>query len=169
MSFSCEEYNQLAGRAGRNGEKAYIHLLYNERDKNLNELLLSENCPNRELLVAFYKALRALGRKGEITLTNAQLAQHTKGIKNISENAVSHWLGIFEELNFLSRETSGSKRTIIINEKPSKTDLEESLRYTEGIAEREEYDKYAELAFIKDTDKLLEAINRPIFPHSINN
>lgn len=169
LSFSCEEYNQLAGRAGRNGEKAYIHLLYNERDKNLNELLLSENCPNRELLVAFYKALRALGRKGEITLTNAQLAQHTKGIKNISENAVSHWLGIFEELNFLSRETSGSKRTIIINEKPSKTDLEESLRYTEGIAEREEYDKYAELAFIKDTDKLLEAINRPIFPHSINN
>ncbi len=166
LSFSLEEYNQLAGRAGRNGNEAYIHLLYNERDKNLNELLLSENCPSREMLVGFYKALRALGRKGAITLTNAQLAQSTKGVKNISENAVSHWLGIFEELNFLSRETNGSKRTIIINEKPSKTDLEESLRYTEGVAEMAEYEKYAELAFSKDSASLLKAINRPIFPQT---
>lgn len=163
LSFSVEEYNQLAGRAGRNGEKAYIHLLYNERDKNLNELLLSENCPSREVLVGFYKALRALSRKGEINLTNAQLAQNTKGV-NISENAVSNYLGIFEELNFLSRETNGSKRTIIINEKPNKTNLEESLRYLEGRIEFAEYEQYANLAFTHDEEALLAAINRPIFP-----
>ena len=166
LSFSCEEYNQLAGRAGRDGEKAYIHLLYNEKDKRVNELLLAESCPQREVLVNFYKVLRTLGRKGEIKMTNEELA-HSAKIKGFSEKAVSHWLGIFEELGFLEREVSGSKRTIILNERPNKANLEDSLRYTEGLAELDDYEKYLSVAFTANTEELLQAVNRPIYPQNL--
>ena len=169
LSFSCEEYNQLAGRAGRDGEKAYIHLLYNEKDKRVNELLLMESCPQREVLAGFYKTLRTLARQGEIKMTNEELAQSTKNVRGLSERAVSHWLGIFEELGFLARELNGSKRTIIVNERPNRSNLEDSLRYAEGLAELEDYEEYVTLAFNPRAEELLEAINRPIYPKNWQN
>lgn len=167
LSFSSEEYNQLAGRAGRDGEKAWVHLLYNRRDETLNKNVLSASCPTRDVLGRFYKLLQYLVQgKPAIELTNAELVELVKRERFAEPNeaCISNWLGIFEELGFLEREREGNKRRIIMIPSPNKMDLLSSLRYQECMAELEDFQKYLQIAFDHSQDKLLTAINRPIYP-----
>ncbi len=167
LSFSGEEYNQLAGRAGRDGNPAKVHLLYNRRDETLNNHVLSASCPTREVLGRFYKLLQYLVQgKTAIELSNAELVELVKRERfaEPNESCISSWLGIFEELGFLEREREGSKRRIIMIPSPNKMDLNSSLRYQECMAELEDFQKYLQIAFDHSQDKLLTAINRPIYP-----
>lgn len=167
LSFSSEEYNQLAGRAGRDGRAAQIHLLYNRRDETLNQNVLAASCPTREVLGRFYRLLQHLIQgKPAIELTNGELAELVKRERfaEPNESCISSWLGIFEELGFLEREREGNKRRIIMVPSPSKMDLLASLRYQECMAELEDFEKYLQIAFDHSHDKLLTAVNRPIYP-----
>lgn len=170
LSFSKEEYNQMAGRAGRDGKPATIHLLYNQRDDNLNRNILASSCPSREVLGRFYKLLcQLVVGKPVIELTNSDLAEIVKQSKfaEPNESSISGWLGIFEELGFLERERAGNKRTITMVQNPSKMDLFSSLRYQECMAELEDYNRYVEIAFDRNLDTLLTAVNRPIYPKNL--
>ena len=167
LSFSGEEYNQLAGRAGRDGKPARVHLLYNRRDETLNKNVLASSCPTREVLGRFYRLLQYLVQgKPAIELTNAELVELVKRerIAEPTETCISGWLGIFEELGFLEREREGSKRRIIMIPSPNKMDLNTSLRYQECMAELEDFQKYLQIAFDHNEEHLLTAINRPIYP-----
>lgn len=167
LSFSSEEYNQLAGRAGRDGAPAKVHLLYNQRDEMLNRNVLSASCPTREVLGKFYKLLQFLIQgKPAIELTNHELCELVKRERfaEPTESCISSWLGIFEELGFLEREREGAKRRIIMTPSPTKMDLFSSLRYQECMAELEDFQRYLEIAFDKSKDTLLKAINQPIYP-----
>lgn len=167
LSFSGEEYNQLAGRAGRDGKPAKVHLLYNRRDETLNKNVLASSCPTREVLGRFYKLLQYLVQgKPAIELSNAELVELVKRERfaEPTETCISGWLGIFEELGFLEREREGNKRRIIMIPSPNKMDLNTSLRYQECMAELEDFQKYLQIAFDHNEDKLLTAINRPIYP-----
>ena len=53
LCFSRTEYNQLSGRAGRDGKPAKIHLLYQKKDEELNRRLLRLAGPDREMLGSF--------------------------------------------------------------------------------------------------------------------
>ena len=167
LSFSGEEYNQLAGRAGRDGNPAKVHLLYNQRDEMLNRNVLSSSCPSREVLGKFYKLLQLLIQgKPAIELTNHELCELVKRerIAEPTESCISGWLGIFEELGFLEREREGAKRRIIMTPSPTKMDLLSSLRYQECMAELDDFQRYLEIAFDHSKDTLLKAINQPIYP-----
>lgn len=167
LCFSSEEYNQLAGRAGRDGEPAKVHLLYNQRDEMLNRNVLSSSCPSREVLGKFYKLLQFLIQgKPAIELTNQELCELVKRERfaEPTESCISGWLGIFEELGFLEREREGAKRRIIMTPSPTKMDLLSSLRYQECMAELEDFQRYLEIAFDNSKDILLKAINQPIYP-----
>lgn len=167
LSFSSEEYNQLAGRAGRDGKSAWVHLLYNRRDETLNRNVLSSACPSREVLGKFYRLLQYLIQgKPAIELTNGELAELVKRERfaEPNESNISNWLGVFEELGFLEREREGSKRRIIMTPSPNKMELLSSLRYQECMAELEDFQKYLQVAFDNNQEVLLAAINRPIYP-----
>ena len=45
MPFGAIEFNQMSGRAGRDGQPAVIHLLYSSRDARINERLLDCYAP----------------------------------------------------------------------------------------------------------------------------
>ena len=167
LSFSSEEYNQLAGRAGRDGAPAKVHLLYNQRDEMLNRNVLSSSCPSREVLGKFYKLLQLLIQgKPAIELTNHELCELVKRERfaEPTDSCISSWLGIFEELGFLEREREGAKRRIIMTPSPTKMDLLSSLRYQECMAELDDFQRYLEIAFDNSKDTLLKAINQPIYP-----
>ena len=54
---SIEAYFQEAGRAGRDGRKAYAVLLYNDADKRKLEKRISENFPDKEYIKKVYEHL----------------------------------------------------------------------------------------------------------------
>src|SRR5262249_45405575 len=62
LNFDFGEFNQQAGRAGRNGTQAFIHLLYGPKDRALNEYLIDLDAPPIGLLRDIYRSLKSLAR-----------------------------------------------------------------------------------------------------------
>lgn len=167
LSFSTSEYNQLAGRAGRNGQPAKIHLIYGKKDKDLNELILAGLAPNREQMGKFYLMLKKIAEKNHpITFSNKEIAEWAKVYKipGVMDKTVSHWLGILDDLNLIEKEVNGNKRLIWMNFNAKKVDLKDSIRYVEGMDENSLYEEFLSLAYLKDPRPLEEIIKRPIYP-----
>lgn len=170
LSFSISEYNQLAGRAGRNGQPAKIHLLYGNKDKDLNELILAGLAPNREQMGKFYIMLKRIAEKNHpISFSNKEIAEWAKiyKIPGVQEKTVSHWLGILDDLNLIEKELNGNNRLIWVSVKAEKVELTDSIRYVEGLDEKSLYEELLSLAFIKDYRSLEEVIKSPIYPQYI--
>ena len=64
LNFDSGEFNQQAGRAGRDGTPAEIHLLYGPQDRTLNEFLIDLDAPPLERLREIYRGLRGLAQDG---------------------------------------------------------------------------------------------------------
>lgn len=45
LPFSDVEFNQMSGRAGRDGKPAWVHLLYGRGDASINERILADATP----------------------------------------------------------------------------------------------------------------------------
>ncbi|MFZ5639561.1 MAG: single-stranded-DNA-specific exonuclease RecJ [Bacillota bacterium] len=168
LNYSYTEFNQQSGRAGRNGEKAEIHLLCGRRDLAINRFILDAAAPDREFLSKLYLILKERAkRQHPVEDTNDELARALQkaGIRNAKDSAVSAGIGILEELALLQREIIGRERKITLCPPPGeKIELESSLRYMEGQQEKECFDEFQALFFRAEADTLLELVNRPIYP-----
>ena len=171
LCFSYTEFNQLAGRAGRNQEEAKIHLLFNEQDKKLNELILEGAAPTRTVLAKFYTYLREQAKKGDpLQLTNRELqeALWNRGEKNFREQTASACLAILEDLGLLLREVEGKQRYIhMVPPPPGKLDLADSVRYLEGRDEWDDFQSFAQFVLQEGKEQILTLVNQPIFPVKI--
>ena len=49
MPFGSIDFNQMSGRAGRDGAPACIHVFFGSRDARTNERLLASSAPLREV------------------------------------------------------------------------------------------------------------------------
>jgi len=168
LCFSATEFNQLAGRAGRNNEEAFVHILFGERDRKLNEFILEGATPSREVLVKVYLYLRELAQtENPLQVTNAEIqeAMQTKGLKNFREQTASSSLAIFEELGLLLREVEGNKRYIhFVTPPPGKMELSDSVRFLEGLSEWEEFQAFADYVLQETESLILTVFNKPIYP-----
>lgn len=171
LCFSKAEFNQLSGRAGRNNEEAFIHILFGDRDKKLNELILESVTPSRDVLAKLYVYLREMARKeNPFQITNRELAEaiSKQGFKNFREQSATTCLGVLEEMGLLLREVEGSKRYIhMVPPPPGKLDITDSVRYLEGWGEWEEFQEFAKIALNDSENDILKAINRPIYPNKL--
>ena len=173
LPFSSIEFNQMAGRCGRDGNKAVVHLLYGYGDSRINEKILASSAPKRDELVALYKALRARSAASSqptegFSCTNSQLAcdiQEQSRI-NMDESGVSCGISVFRELGFL--ETSGKSvaRRITMVEGPRKMELEDSVRYREGLEQIEDFSAFKAWALSAKSEELLARFNSPILPQN---
>ena len=174
MPFGTIEFNQMSGRAGRDGEPAHIHLLYSERDARINERLLDAGAPERAELVTLYRALQTIwrrnrGQTGEtfFSETDFDIAQMCLAIdarNPVDERAVPSGLGIFEELGFVRVEGAGETRRIEMVEHPGHVDLDRSIRYLEGLHARMEFTEFEAWALTATAHDMLARMNRPITP-----
>ena len=176
MPFGGTEFNQMSGRAGRDGKSACIHLLYSQRDARINENLLDATAPRREELVTLYRALqtmcrRQVGATGEraFCATDLDIAQMCLAVDArcpVDERVVPAGLGIFEELGFLSISGAANRdRRIEMAENPGHVDLSASIRYLEGLAARLEFTAFRGWALTATARDMLARVNRPITPH----
>ena len=176
MPFSATEFNQMSGRAGRDGAPASIHLLYSARDARINERLLDDLAPSRAELVTLYRALQTIWRRhrgttGEASfsasdLDIAQMCLAIDARTPVDERAVPCGLGIFEELGFVKVEGIEEGRAIEMVESPGRVDLERSIRYLEGLRGRMAFSSFRDWALDAPARDMLARINRPIMPRT---
>lgn len=171
LPFNEVEFNQMAGRAGRDGAAARVHLLFGERDARINQNILSTLAPARPDLVVLYRLLRELQRtEGDgFEITNAELAEKCRRIERscaLDDRGVSAGLGVFRDLGLVTGEGHGAYRRLTVLPSEGKVELEQSVRYAEGLDEIEQFEQFRERVLTASDEELLMRFNRPILPTS---
>lgn len=174
MPFGATEFNQMSGRAGRDGEPAVIHLLYSARDARINERLLDAAAPEREELVCLYRALQTMWRANRsrtgtdsFTASDLDISKMCLAVDArcpVEERAVACGLAVFEELGFAHVGGDGDARRIRMADRPGRVDLTNSIRYLEGLHARMEFGAFRDWALDAPASDMLDRINRPITP-----
>lgn len=167
LNFDLTEFNQQSGRAGRDGAPARIHLLFGERDRRLNELLIEREAPPLETLRAMFRGLRGLARDGVLRATHSDAAE----LLDLGERVVGATVGvalrIFSDVGLVETGEDDEGRFARFVEIAGKVDLTASERFAEGEAEREAFRDYCGLVLTAAPDVLQTVINRPIYPSNV--
>ena len=162
------EFNQMSGRAGRDGAEATIHLLFGRRDVSLGTRILSSGAPSRDDLVLVYRTLSRLFRAGgPVALDDAAIAAAASegaSLSPIDEREVSSALSIFSELGFCSVSGWGDGRRVSMAPSPDRMELSQSSCYLEGLRSREAFEEFCAWALEAPAEELLACVRRPISP-----
>ena len=172
MPFGQIEFNQMSGRAGRDGHPAQVHMLFGSRDTRINERIIASSAPEHKDLAALYRALKGISRQcasddASFQRTNAELADEAARIdprSTLDERSVSCGISVFRELGFLETSGFGTARRIRMVESPQRMELTSSIRYLEGLRAREEFATFSDWALGASANDMLARINRPITP-----
>ena len=162
------EFNQMSGRAGRDGAEAFVHLLFGARDRSLGQRILSSAAPSRDDLVLVYRTLMRLFREGgPITLDDASIAaaaSERASLSAVDEREVVSALSIFSELGFCSVAGWGDGRTVRMAPSPDHMELTRSACYLEGVRARSAFEEFCSWALDASADELLAGVRHPISP-----
>ena len=66
LPFDEVEFNQMSGRAGRDGDPAWVHLAYGVADARINERILARDAPPRDDLATLYRVLMGRSRAARL-------------------------------------------------------------------------------------------------------
>lgn len=166
LNFDAGEFNQQAGRAGRDGKPARIHLLYGQHDKGLNEFLIDLEAPRLERLREIYRGLRGLARDGVLHGSYNDIAA-TLSIDGVRDGTIGAAVRIFEDSGLAETGEDDQGRFVRFLPVRDKVDMSSNERFAEGEATREAFAKFYELALNASAETLERVINRPIYPSRV--
>jgi single-stranded-DNA-specific exonuclease len=166
LNFDFTEFNQQAGRAGRDGAPAQIHLIFGDADRTINEFIIDREAPAIGVLRTLYKAVKGLARDGYVRSTYADIAR-TLDIDKVNERTVSMALRMFQDEGLVEIAEDDDGRYMRFLPVERKIDLEANERFAEGEAIRESFKKFAALVLVAGADALERIINRPIYPQRV--
>ncbi|HJA29740.1 MAG TPA: single-stranded-DNA-specific exonuclease RecJ [Candidatus Olsenella pullicola] len=163
------EFNQMSGRAGRDGMPATVHLLFGSRDVRAGERILASAAPERNHLVTLYRTLSALARTGGlVSLDDDALVEASRTVDprgQLDSREVSAGLSVFSELGFCSVTGFGDGRRIEMAPSPARMELTSSACYLEGLHLQEAFAEFCDWALSMSAEDLLARLNRPITPN----
>ena len=96
LNFDFTEFNQQAGRAGRDGAPAQIHLLFGHSDRAINEFIIDREAPTINVLRELYRGIKGLARGGVVRKTYRDIAD-ILDLDKVNDRTVSRALHIFED------------------------------------------------------------------------
>jgi single-stranded-DNA-specific exonuclease len=163
LNFDFTEFNQQAGRAGRDGAPAQIHLLFGQHDRTINEFIIDREAPTLGVLRSVYKGVRGLARDGVVRMNYTDIAR-TLELDKVNDRTVSRALHIFDDEGLVEIGEDDEGRYVRFLSVDGKVDLERNERFAEGEAERESFKRFCELALSARAEDLERIINRPIYP-----
>ena len=167
LNFSFTEFNQQAGRAGRDGDTARIHLLYGESDRRINDYIISKSAPTIGILRELYRAmLQMAGEERVLRMTYADVAR-TLDLDRVDDATVGVAVRIFADAGLAEIGLDDDGRYVRFLRITEKVDITQTSRYAEGLAERENFDNFCELALKGNVLDLERIINRPIYPDGV--
>ena len=174
LPYNEVEFNQMSGRAGRDGTPAQVHLLFGRNDAGINEQVLRDMTPDHDCLAQVYRRLRAIQRDhGDafFTLGNVDLAKlASEGGHAVSPASAACGVAVFRELGLIETHTAYASgettRSIRVVDTNSKVELTDSVRYREGLGERAIFNAFRDWAMGADAASLRVRVSRPILPGS---
>lgn len=179
LPFGETEFNQMSGRAGRDGSEAFVHLLFGEKDAAINEGILENVASSREALAILFKTIRTMGKMQDETparilhASNAEIGEYAAYFQDgesLDDALVATGLSIFKELGILSIVDQAEQRTIrFLSKVDDFFDLQDSVFYTEGLREKESFRSFKDWVLEADAKALLKRITHPIVPGSREN
>jgi single-stranded-DNA-specific exonuclease len=167
LNFDLTEFNQQSGRAGRDGEPARIHLLFGERDRNINDFILERDAPTLHTLRGIYRGMKALAGEGVIRMTYADIASALDQGDKVADKTIGAAVRIFIDAGLLELGEDDDGRFVRFVAVNGKVDLTQNERFAEGEAERESFKQFSGLVLTAQTDVLETIINRPIYPSNV--
>jgi single-stranded-DNA-specific exonuclease len=166
LNFDFTEFNQQAGRAGRDGGPANIHLLFGEADRRINEFIIDQEAPTLNVLRELYKGMRGLAASGMLRMTYADIAR-TLDLDKANERTVGTAVRIFEDEHLIETGMDDDGRYLRFLPTSGKVDLTKNERFAEGEAAREDFARFCDLILSADAQTLQRIINRPIYPERV--
>lgn len=107
---TIENYYQEIGRAGRDGKTAKIFLLYDERDRLIQEYFIASSTPSRQQIEDVYQLICDIGKIaiGNLSENDIPLDKNFLSLiraKKINQGLVSASIKILEESNYFRRSS----------------------------------------------------------------
>ena len=167
LNFDFTEFNQQAGRAGRDGADATIHLLFGNADRRINEYIIDREAPTLPVLRALYRGMRGLASDGVVRMNFTDIAR-TLDLDKVNDRTVSRALRIFEDVSLVEIAEDDEGRYVRFLPVSGKVDLEANERFAEGEAERDAFKRFCDLVLHADATALERIVNRPIFPQRVD-
>jgi single-stranded-DNA-specific exonuclease len=173
LNFDITEFNQQSGRAGRDGAPAQIHLLFGERDRNINDFILERDAPPLHTLRNIYREMKKIAGpstgsgQAMIRMTYADIASAIDLGDKVADKTIGSAVRIFTDANLLEMSEDDDGRYVRFREVNGKVDLTQNERFAEGEAERESFKQFCELVLKAAPDVLQTIINRPIYPSNV--
>ena len=172
MPFNEIEFNQMSGRAGRDGKPACVHLLFSRNDCALNERILADMTPCHDSLAQVYRKLRAMQRTSDtlfFTTSDAELAKNVStDIFPVNTASVTCAVAVFRELGLIEAHAmfgpDGLVRSIHVKDTQDKVQLTDSVRYREGMDEREIFHAFRDWVMRSNAADLQKRVSHPILP-----
>jgi len=166
LNFDFTEFNQQAGRAGRDGLPADIHLLYGDADKRINEFIIDRDAPTLPVLRELYRGMKGMAHDGELRATFVDISR-TLDLDKANERSVSAAVRIFEDAGLVETGFDDDGRYVRFRRVEGTVDLQQTERFAEGEAERDAFARFSDLALTAKADALQRIVNRPIYPERV--
>ncbi|MDM8288524.1 single-stranded-DNA-specific exonuclease RecJ [Slackia piriformis] len=174
LPFNEIEFNQMSGRAGRDGQPARIHLLFGREDAAVNARILDAATPDHDRMAQVYREIRRMQRatgEGFFTVSDEELAhaasQHPVQPELPAASAACG-IAVFRELGLVETRTvtvgGVPTRSVRLLNAASKVELTDSVRYREGLDEREIFNAFRDWALKVPCETLQARLCRPILP-----
>jgi single-stranded-DNA-specific exonuclease len=167
LNFDFTEFNQQAGRAGRDGAPAHIHLLFGESDRRINEYIIDTEAPTMNVLRALYRGMRGIAAADGMLRMSFSEISRTLELDKANERTVSAALRIFEDEGLVESGVDDEGRYVRFCKVGGKVDLTANERFAEGEAAREDFAGFCDFVLSAKSSALERIINRPIYPDGI--
>lgn len=165
LNFNFTEFNQQAGRAGRDGADACVHVLFGQADRRLNEYIIDLSSPTLPMLRNLYAGMKGLARDGILRVSFADIAR-TLDLDKANDRTVTAALHIFEDEGLVEIAQDDDGRYARFLPVAERIDLARNERFAEGEAERESFNRFAATALTARIEDLERLVNRPIYPNA---
>ena len=166
LNFDFTEFNQQAGRAGRDGADASIHLLFGEPDRRINDYIIDKAAPTLETLRRLYAAMKRLTSDGTLRMTYLDIAD-TLAFERVDGSTISAAARIFADAGLIEFGDDDDGRFLRFIPVSKKVDLTATERFQEGEAEREAFARFCSVVLTAPPEVLEALVDRPIYPSGV--
>ena len=180
LPYNEIEFNQMSGRAGRDGERAGVHLLFGRKDAEINQRTLADMTPDHARMADVYRFLRDQQRAhgdGFFAANSIEVAERMSAASggargaskpSVSPASVECAIAVFRELGLVETRTAFAageeNRSVRVVPNSNRVELTDSVRYREGLDEQAIFTSFKQWILSERAENLQARIQRPILP-----